>query len=924
MPVREQKVITPNQNLNTESAASPTLKLPVKSFQLENGLKILVLEDPSIRSVALNFIYRVGSRNEGSGTTGLAHFFEHMMFNGSKNYGPGDFDRIMEAHGASNNAYTTKDVTVYQDWCPPEALPLILDLEADRMAYLSIDPVMVESERGVVANERRRYMSEPEGIIDEQLYANAFSAHPYRWPVLGWAVDIENWVINDLEAFFKTHYSPNNCTLVVTGAVKGAEVYQLVKDKFGFIACQPAPRTVHTLEPVQLGERRVEVVQKAELGQVHLAWHVPASSHDDFWALSTLEKLLFHGQSSLFYKKFIESEITLNISGGIEGQALDPSLFTVRAHLRQGVSEQTFREVLDGVFADLAETPRPEEELQKSKNQVRAEFIRSLKTINGKADLIGAFEVFGGGHENIPSALAHYSAVTAEDVQRVAGRYFSPDNRTWVSLVTDRSCEAVAIAHDQSKPGPEADQQGAPSPSPGAVSRAVIPPISKGLPAGIEFPVSERFVLENGLKVRLMEQRKLPLFCMALSFEAGGLYSPVGKEGLSPMVARLLRKGTERWTEQELSQTIDYAGGFVGMTVSKFPLTIVGEFLSEHTELALTILEQVSRCPSFPLEEFERMQRRSLDALKNDRSSSRNVIDRFFIGALLAEHPYGLPSSGHIESVSKLTRDDVVDFHKTFVVPNNGTLVLVGDFDSKDMRRQIEQRFQSWEGAEFEAPAPVEIPKLEGNRVLVIEKDSGDEVVFQFGRFGISRVHEDYSLVSVLNVLLGGRFTSRLNTRLRIEEGLTYGVSSGFLDIRNTGLFRVESFSANETAERAVDLALEEWRLFHEKGITEEELDSARAYLRGQFPTDIETPEQLAEWLLFFEMRGLDPSYIQRNFERIEALDLETANKLITRHFSLDSLQFVLIGRPDVLSFADKYGPCQRISLTEARFTPPY
>ncbi|MDF1663201.1 MAG: insulinase family protein, partial [Planctomycetota bacterium] len=482
---------------------------------------------PSIQSVALNFIYRVGSRNEGSGTTGLAHFFEHMMFNGSKNYAPGAFDKIMEAHGASNNAYTTKDVTVYQDWCPPETLPLIFDLEADRMANLSIDPIMVESERGVVANERRRYMSEPEGILDEQLFANAFSAHPYRWPILGWMIDIQNWEIADLEQFFKTYYAPNNCVMVVSGAVTGDEVFELAKEKFSHIPAQKAPRPVHTAEPVQLGERRAQVAAVSELAQVQLGWHVPASSDDDYWALSTLEKLLFHGQSSLFYKKFIESEITLSISGGVDGHALDPTLFTIRAHLRDGVTTDQFQKTLDEVFDDLRVNPRPEEELQKAKNQVRAEFVRSLKTINGKADLVGAFEIFGGGHEFIPQALDSYAAVTAEDVRKVVAKYFVDDNRTWVSLIPDRDSKATDLS-----PAITVGKGGAasaPEPRP-----TEIPPLSDAPPASIDFPSSERFVLDNGLKVRLMEKRDLPLLCMALSFEAGGLYSPAGKEGLSP------------------------------------------------------------------------------------------------------------------------------------------------------------------------------------------------------------------------------------------------------------------------------------------------------------------------------------------------------------------------------------------------------
>lgn len=886
--------------------------LPVKQALLDNGLRVLVLEDHAIPSVALSLVYRVGSRNEGPGTTGLAHFFEHMMFNGSETYGPGAFDRLMEARGASNNAYTTRDITVYQDWFPPEALPLILDLEADRLRALSFAPALVESERGVVANERRRYMSEPDSRLDEQLYATAFTAHPYRWPVLGWMADIENWTLDDLKSFHARHYNPGNATLVIVGDLRAEQVFREVEDRFGSIPAGPPPRRIHTVEPIQRGERNAFVAQRAELAQVQMGWHIPSTLHDDFWALNTLEKLLFQGQSSIVYRRLVEDdELALDISGGVDSHALDPTLFTVRAHLREGIEPERFTDAYDAVLAGLIEGGIDEQRLIKAKNQLRAELVRSLKTINGKADLITAFEVFGGGHALIAEALDSYLAVDADDILRVAAAYFGRDNRSTVTLIHDRETSAPFLL-----PSPPPTAKKPPPPLP--------EPSQNGEQAGaFTFPEDERLVLANGLTLRFLEKRGAPVVCMALALEAGGLHAPPGKEGLAPLLARMLRKGTERWSEEGLAEAVDFAGGFLGMGVSKFPLSIVVEFLSEHSELALDVLEEVALKPRFPEKAFKKMKRRTRDGLRQDRSAARSVVDRYFIGALFDGHPYAAPSSGDEWSVAAIDLKDIIDFHARLFTPKNATLVVVGDFDRAAVKRGIEARFGAWSGAGtrlvFEPPKAVE-----HSRVLLVEKPDADEVVFQFGRLGIPRVHPDYPLVSLLNALLGGRFTSRLNTALRIEQGLTYGVSSGFLDVRAHGVFRVESFSSADTIEQAVDLALATCRRFHEEGIDAEELASTKAYLKGQFPTDVETPEQLAEWLLFFESRGLDRRYVEESFARIDALSLDQARALIREHFALDAVQMVLIGDPKALGFAEKYGETRRIPLARSRFRAPY
>src|ERR1700758_4332168 len=286
-------------SLFAAGAARGQQDYPVSARTLKNGMKVLVQADHSIPNVALYIFYRIGSRNEHPGTTGLSHFFEHMMFNGAKKYGPGDLDKVMEANGGSNNAYTTQNVTVYQDWFPHSAMPLIYDIEADRIRDLTFDPKKIASEREVVASERRLSVDNNNfGLLDEQLWATAFIAHPYQWPVVGWMSDIEHWTMDDLKHHFAMGYAPNNATMVVVGDVTPEEIFQRCEKYIEPIPQHAPPPPVTTLEPEQLGERRLVVRKAAELPLLQIAYHVPQTNNPDFYALNVMRSILFQGESS--------------------------------------------------------------------------------------------------------------------------------------------------------------------------------------------------------------------------------------------------------------------------------------------------------------------------------------------------------------------------------------------------------------------------------------------------------------------------------------------------------------------------------------------------------------------------------------------------------------------------------------------------
>ncbi len=421
-------------------AAAEAQQFQIKTHTLKNGMKIIVEEDHSIPNVALYIFYRIGSRNERPGTTGLSHFFEHMMFNGAKKYGPKQFDRVMEAAGGSNNAYTSNDLTVYQDWFPRSALDLIFDLEADRIRDLSFDPKVIESERGVVASERRSSVDANNfGILYEQLYAAAYTAHPYQWPVVGWMVDIENWKLEDLKRHFEMGYSPSNATMVVSGDISLAEIVKLAEKYIEPITPHDPPAKVTTKEPEQLGERRVTVRKFAQLPILMMGYHVPAASDPDYYPLQVLQTILFSGQSSRMYQRLVDKDqIALFVQGGTR-PTFDPTLFTVNSQPKAGVEPGKVETAIYDEFDKVKASSVTDQELEKAKNILLANFYRQMKTISGKANTLGSYEVFFGDYKKLFTAADDYSKVTKADVQRVAKKYFTDKNRTVATLIPEKT-----------------------------------------------------------------------------------------------------------------------------------------------------------------------------------------------------------------------------------------------------------------------------------------------------------------------------------------------------------------------------------------------------------------------------------------------------------------------------------------------------
>ena len=412
------------------------VEFPVEKRVLGNGLTVLLAPDHSAPVISSYIFFRSGSRNEVRSQTGIAHLFEHMMFNGGKKFGPGVFDDMIEGNGGSTNGYTTRDFTAYLNNFPREALPVVLDLESDRMWHLAITKQNLEQERGIVSEERRlRIDNDVGGSMNEALYFAAFVQSGYHWNTIGFMSDIQRITLEEARAYFQTYYAPNNAIVVLAGDLEPGPTLAIVDKYFGKIPRHPAPRPVDAAEPPQEGERRVDVHKQAELPAVLIGYKAVDANSPDRPAIDVAARIMSEGESSRLHQDLVrEHEIATGVEADLDW-SIQQDLFGIYAQARPKHTAKELEERIDAVIAKLASDPVPADELAKAKRQLRAQAVAGLKTVGGKANKLGFAEIVLGGYRALFGLEARWDAVTADDVRRVVAKYLVPAQRTVVTLI---------------------------------------------------------------------------------------------------------------------------------------------------------------------------------------------------------------------------------------------------------------------------------------------------------------------------------------------------------------------------------------------------------------------------------------------------------------------------------------------------------
>jgi predicted Zn-dependent peptidase len=440
--------------------------------------------------------------------------------------------------------------------------------------------------------------------------------------------------------------------------------------------------------------------------------------------------------------------------------------------------------------------------------------------------------------------------------------------------------------------------------------------------SGLKLPPHERRKLPNGLTLLLMERHELPLVSFHVIVGAGPVADPAGQEGLASLTADLLRKGTQSRSAGQFSAQLDFVGGQFSTTVAADYANVSTEVMKKDVGTGLDLLADALEHATFPPQEVTKLIQQRVDGIKANKDQALAVLSLYFNAYLYGAHPYGRPSDGDEKSLPSITRETIVKFYQAEYTPGNAILAVVGDFDRAEMEKMVSQSFGSWPAQHATAIAITDQAEVKGKKLLLVDKPDATQTYYSVGNVGVARTNPDRVPIRVVNTVFGGRFASMLNTELRIKTGLTYGARSYFDERKSRGPFVISSYTRTETTEKAMDLTLEVLGRLHEKGFTQDELDLAKSYIKGQFPPTLETSGQLASQLAQLEFYGLDQREINDLYPKIDAMTLADAQRVIRQYYPLDNLVFVVIGKAsEIAPVVRKYAPQMKtLSITEPGF----
>lgn len=871
--------------------------LAVEKYTLPNGLTVLLHEDRKTPVTAVHVWYKVGSQDEKAGRTGFAHLFEHMMFQGSKHHDR-DYFGPLEPLGAEVNGNTTEDRTVYFESVPSNAAELALWLEADRMGFLvpAMTQAKLDNQRDVVKNERRESVENvPYGMSEEALRRALYpEGHPYRHEVIGSMADLSAASLDDVSAFFRTYYAPDNAILSIAGDIDKAKVKALVEKLFGPIPKGPAVTRPKPWVPKLDGPKHLKETDRVSLPRARLVWPTVPSLHPDEPALDVLASVLggLDKENRLYVALMHDSDLAANVDASHPTQSLsgtfevdllappDGDLDAIVAIAR----EQIERLKGEGPTAD---------EVAKTRNGRESDLILGLQSVLAKAETFSTYEALAGDPLAYRAELDRLFAVTPEDVKRVARQYLT-DACIRMDVVPGPPPERAAepeVARPAASPF-EPTQQARET-----EASAAMPTV--GPPPAFTPPSFERRTLSNGLSVWVVPRPELPIVTLRLVVPYGETSAAAGKEGLASLAVGLLDGGTKARTAAQLAGELSEMGADMGLTCGQEWSGASMTTLLRHLDRALDVYADAVLNPAFPQDEVDRRKLLRLASLEARRDSADEVAEDVFAKLIFgATHPYGRPAMGTPATVESITRDDLAAFHRSTFTPEAATMVVVGDVEPDAIAKALEARFGRWE----RRPAPAKVvPPPPGatptGSVFIVDKPGAAQSVMVVGRLGVERKSPEVPALSILNAIVGGQFSSRLNMNLREEKGYSYGVGSEFRSLRAPGWFEVRgSVQTNVTRESIEEVRRELADLQGPRPLTDDEVDSARRRAVYGFPGRFETTFDVADQLAGMAAYDLPDDYLATYLHRIEAVDRAEAQRLAGEHLRPESMTTLIVG----------------------------
>lgn len=858
----------------------PDLKF--EKYQLSNGLDVILHEDHSIPMVAVNIWYHVGSKNEKPGRTGFAHLFEHLMFEGSEHHNE-LYHLGIEKYGGTNNGSTAEDRTNYWENVPSNYLEKILWLEADRMGYLlpAIDQERLDLQRNVVKNEKREsYENQPYGKSYELLLPLLYPEdHPYSHTVIGSMEDLTAASLDDVKDFFKTYYTPNNASLCIAGDFDPQQARQWVEKYFGPIPPGPAIDRLDSWVPVLTEEKRAEAEDNVSLPRLYMAWNTPAFFAPGDAEFDLLASILTNGKSSRLYKSLVyEKQIAQDVSAYQSSSELG-STFNIIITAKEGQSLKDIEKEVDNVLSDIRAHGVSQDELDLTRVNWEAGFVRSLQQIGsfgGRADILNKYNVYLGDPGKLPWDRDRYSKATAGDIHNYAVKYLKADARAILSIYPEGELTAADTKTDMAAEPPAASE---PSFTP---------------------PTIQNAELSNGMKLMLVEDHKLPLVQVNLVIKSGWASDPPDRPGAGALTAEILNEGTKTRDAFEISDQTGRLGAYLS-TNSSFDYSGINlNILKNNLDQGLELMSDIALNPTFPQAELDRQKQIYLGRIQQEsKQPFTTAIKAYYYELYGPNHPYAQPytGSGTTQSIEAITRADLQACYEANYLPNNAVVIVVGDITLEDAKGRLEKAFKKWQPGTVAKQEIASVEPLKKTKICIVDKPGAAQSVIVIGNLTIPRDNPDYDNLQVANHILGGQQTARLNLNLRQDKGYTYGSYSFISARRGQGAFACYAQVQTEvTKQSLVEFMKELNGISGEIPISQAELADSKDNLIKGFPQDFQTYSGIAGQLNSIATFNLPEDEWRTYISRVNSVDIAKALQVAQKYIHPEQLLIVVVG----------------------------
>jgi zinc protease len=881
-------------------AKSDIPKIDFEKYTLPNGLDVILSEDHRLPLVAVNLWYHVGPANEEAGRTGFAHLFEHMMFQASKHVPPDTYFKTVEGAGGSNiNGTTDFDRTNYFETMPSNQLELALWLESDRMGYLLdvLDQASFANQQDVVRNERRQSIeNEPYGIVEEAMFHTLFpKSHPYYADVMGSHADIQAAKLDDVKNFFKTYYAPNNASLVIVGDMDKAAVKALVEKYFGPFKKGPAIPKPSAETPKITTERRVVVKDRVELPKVYMAWitspfYKPGDADAD-----VASTILGGGKSSRLYKSLVyDKQIAQNVTAQQNSLMLG-SVFSIEATARPGHTAEEIEKAIDDEVAKLRDAGPDASEVDRARNVLETRIVEGVENLGGfggVADRLNEYNQYLGDPGYLPKDIQRHRDVTPASVKAFAQEQLAPTARVVVYGVPGQPDLGAPVPTP--KPVKVAAGAGTESINADEAWRNDPPKAADARP--LQVPVPKSFVLPNGLTVLVNERPNLPFVSERLVVKTGSGANPTDKPGLANFTAEMLDEGAGTRSSLQMADQVAQLGGSLATSSSMDASQVYAGSLKRTFPDMLGLVGDVVMHPNFPQEEVERQRASRMASLVQQREDPNRVASAVMYSALYgAQHPYGYTEIGTEASNKAMTRDDLQKFWTQNFVPNNAALIVSGQVTVDELKPLVERIFGGWAKGTPTQAVPGDATTAKAKLVLV-DKPGAPQTQLRVASIGVPRNTPDYEPILVMNEILGGLFSSRINLNLREDHGYTYGASSQFGFRRTPGPFLVATGVRTDVTGPAVAEIMKELKRMRDSDVSQDELNLSKDSLVRSMAANFETSGDANATTANTYIYDLGSDYYSKLAPRLSAVTIQQVRDVAQKYVVPEKMVVIAVG----------------------------